>query len=48
MVISNYGTGEWRGAIGVIGPTRMPYGRVISIVDYVSSLMSELVSQTYA
>jgi heat-inducible transcriptional repressor len=48
VVISNYGTGEWRGAIGVIGPTRMPYGRVISIVDYVSSLMSELVSQTYA
>ena len=48
VVISNYGAGEWRGAIGVIGPTRMPYGRVISIVDCVSSLMSELVSQTYA
>jgi len=26
----------------------MPYGRVIPIVDYVSCLMSELVSQTYA
>jgi heat-inducible transcriptional repressor len=48
VVITNYGVGEWRGAIGVIGPTRMPYGRVISIVDCVSSLMSELVSQTYA
>lgn len=48
VVISNYGSGEHRGAIGVIGPTRMPYGRVIPVVDYVSSLMSELVSQTYA
>ena len=48
VVISNYGAGERRGAIGVIGPTRMAYGRVISIVDYVSALMSELVSQTYA
>jgi len=48
VVMSNYGAGDRRGAIGVIGPTRMPYGRVISIVDYVSSLMSELVSQTYA
>jgi heat-inducible transcriptional repressor len=48
VVISNYGAGERRGAIGVIGPTRMPYGRVISVVDYVSALMSELVSQTYA
>ncbi len=47
VVISNYGAGEHRGAIGVIGPTRMPYGRVISIVDYVSSLMTEMVSQTY-
>jgi heat-inducible transcriptional repressor len=47
VIISNYGVGERRGAIGVIGPTRMPYGRVIPIVDYVSSLMSELVSETY-
>jgi heat-inducible transcriptional repressor len=48
VVISHYGDGEHRGAIGVIGPTRMPYGRVIPVVDYVSSLMSQLVSQTYA
>ncbi len=47
VVITNYGAGERRGAIGVIGPTRMPYGRVISVIDYVSSLMSELVSKTY-
>ena len=47
LVMSNYGAGEHRGAIGVIGPTRMPYGRVISIVDYVSSLMTEMVSQAY-
>lgn len=48
VVISNYGAGERRGAIAVIGPTRMSYGRVIPIVDYVSTLMSELVNETYA
>ncbi|MDM7998988.1 MAG: heat-inducible transcriptional repressor HrcA [Dehalococcoidia bacterium] len=48
VVLSHYGVGERRGAIGVIGPTRMPYGRVIPIVDYVSSLMSELASETYS
>lgn len=48
VVISNYGAGEHRGAVGVIGPTRMPYGRVIPIVHYVSTLMSELVNETYA
>ena len=47
VIMTNYGTGERQGAIGVIGPTRMPYGRVISVVDYVSSLMSELVSKRY-
>ncbi len=47
VVICDYGAGGHRGAIGVIGPTRMPYGRVIPIVDYVSTLMSELVNETY-
>ncbi len=47
VVMSAYGAGEHRGAIGVIGPTRMPYGRVIPLVNYVSALMSELVNETY-
>jgi heat-inducible transcriptional repressor len=47
MVIARYGTpGLATGALGVIGPMRMAYGRTISAVRYVSSLMSDLVSET--
>jgi len=48
VILSNYGTRGRRGAIGVIGPTRMPYSRAIPTIDYVSAVMSELVSRTYA
>ena len=33
--------------IGVIGPTRMPYARTISTVDYLSSVLSGLVTELY-
>ena len=36
------------GALGVLGPTRMPYGRAISAVRYVADLMSDLVSDLYS
>lgn len=44
MVISPYRTAENRiiGAIGVIGPTRLNYGRIIPIVDYTSKVMGRL------
>jgi heat-inducible transcriptional repressor len=46
-VIARYGTpGLATGALGVIGPMRMAYGRTISAVRYVSSLMSDLVSES--
>jgi heat-inducible transcriptional repressor len=32
------------GALGVIGPTRLNYGRVVPIVDYTAKLMGRLVS----
>ncbi len=48
LVVSNYGVpAEARGAIGVIGPTRMPYGRVIPTVRYLSALLSEMMSELY-
>jgi heat-inducible transcriptional repressor len=48
MVVTQYGVpGEVNGALGVIGPTRMPYGRAISSVRYVGSLLSELVTELY-
>jgi heat-inducible transcriptional repressor len=49
MVIARYGVeGFATGALGVLGPTRMPYGRAISTVRYVADLMSDLVSDLYS
>ena len=35
------------GTIGVIGPTRMPYGRTISTLGYLASVLSGLVAELY-
>jgi heat-inducible transcriptional repressor len=49
LVIGRYGiTDRATGVIGVIGPLRMPYGRSISAVRFVSALMSEMVEDMYA
>jgi heat-inducible transcriptional repressor len=32
------------GAIGVIGPTRMNYRRIIPIVDYTARMLSQAIS----
>ncbi|MCY4446917.1 MAG: heat-inducible transcriptional repressor HrcA [Rhodobacteraceae bacterium] len=37
--------GKIIGAIGVIGPTRLNYGRVVPIVDYTAQLVSKLVAE---
>jgi heat-inducible transcriptional repressor len=42
LVTSEYCSGSLRGVIGVIGPTRMPYERVVGLVDTTSRLISEL------
>jgi len=48
VVICRYGLPEEAvGTIGVVGPTRMPYGRAISAVDYIASVLSELVDELY-
>ena len=48
MVLARYGVpGFATGALGVLGPTRMPYGRAISAVRLVSELMSDLVYDMY-
>ncbi len=49
MVMARYGVeGFATGTLGVVGPTRMPYGRAISAVRYIADLMSDLVSDVYA
>ncbi len=49
MVLARYGVpGFATGALGVLGPTRMPYGRAISAVRFVAELMSDLIYDMYA
>jgi heat-inducible transcriptional repressor len=42
VVTAEYHSGSLTGVIGVIGPTRMPYEKVISLVNHTSQLLSEL------
>jgi heat-inducible transcriptional repressor len=43
MVLSRYGVpGQLSGAVGLIGPTHLNYGRAISAVRYVSTMMTNM------
>ena len=42
VVTAEYRVGSLAGVIGVIGPTRMPYDKVISLVSHTSRLLSDL------
>jgi heat-inducible transcriptional repressor len=46
LVVSPYMNAERKiiGAVGVIGPTRLNYGRIVPIVDYTAQLVSRLLS----
>jgi len=46
VVLARYGVdGQVAGVVGIVGPTRMEYGRSISTVQYISQLLSSLVSE---
>jgi heat-inducible transcriptional repressor len=42
LVTSAYHVGELSGVIGVIGPTRMPYDKIIGLVEHTSRLVEGL------
>jgi heat-inducible transcriptional repressor len=44
LVFSTYSDGRGTGTVGVIGPTRMDYSRVIHAVDSLSRMVSKVVS----
>jgi heat-inducible transcriptional repressor len=44
VVTSEYRVRNLRGVVGVIGPTRMPYDRVIALVETTSNLVSEFLA----
>ncbi len=48
MILSRYGVkGQATGALGVLGPIRLHYGRAISAVRYVAGLMTDLLIDLY-
>ena len=48
LILSKYGApGVATGTLGVVGPIRMPYGHSISLVRFLSSLMSDFVIQQW-
>ena len=42
LVTSSYRMGELKGVIGVLGPTRMPYDKIIGLVQHTSRLVEGL------
>ena len=46
LVVSPYMNADRKiiGAVGVIGPTRLNYGRIVPIVDYTAQLLGRVVS----
>jgi heat-inducible transcriptional repressor len=42
LVTAEYHVAGMKGVIGVIGPTRMPYEKVVAIVDYTSRLVTDI------
>ncbi len=48
LVVARYGQeGKVGGLLGVIGPTRMQYGRAIAVVRYMTRVMNELLAEMY-
>ena len=47
LVVSPYMNADRKiiGAVGVIGPTRLNYGRIVPIVDYTAQLVGRMVSE---
>ncbi|HEX9797620.1 MAG TPA: heat-inducible transcriptional repressor HrcA [Anaerolineales bacterium] len=49
IILARYGApGQATGALAVLGPTRMAYGRSISAVRYVAGLMTNMVQDAFA
>jgi heat-inducible transcriptional repressor len=48
MILSRYGLrGQVSGAVGVLGPTHINYGRAVSAVRYISSVMTRMLANVY-
>lgn len=49
VIVARYGEpGRVGGLLGVVGPTRMQYGRAIAVVRYMTQLLNDLLADTYS
>lgn len=49
LVVARYGVSDYAtGALSVLGPTRLPYGRTVSTMRYLADLMSNLIADMYS
>lgn len=46
FVSKEYNIGDVRGSVGIVGPKRMEYSKIVSIVDYISELLNQLITST--
>ncbi len=44
LLTSTYSVGNVSGVIGIIGPTRLPYGQLVPLVQYVANLTEEMLA----
>jgi len=44
LVTSSYHVGKIKGMVGIIGPTRMPYSQLVSVVEYTARTITEALS----
>lgn len=44
LITKEYKFGETNGTLGIIGPKRMEYSKIVSIVDYMSKMISEMLT----
>ncbi len=44
LVTSSYQVGKISGTVGIIGPTRMPYSKLVSVVQYTARTISDALS----
>jgi len=45
LMSSTYSAGKFKGILGIIGPTRMPYSKLVNVVDYTAKRLSEILSE---
>ena len=45
VIKANYKVGDVTGTVGVIGPTRMPYGKIIPLVQHTARLLDQTLNQ---